>query len=71
MTNQPHDNSIVFERGDVVIGNDGFGKYKNELQIVLESHSDERKNLVGKIRKEEQILLDFIYPWSKFKFEDK
>lgn len=71
MTNQPHDNSIVFERGDVVIGNDGFGKYKNELQIVLEPHSDERKNLVGKIRKEEQVLLDFIYPWSKFKFEDK
>ncbi len=48
--------------------NDDFGKYKNELQIVLEPHSDPRKNLVGKIPPEELMLLDFVKPWTKFKF---
>ena len=57
--------------GDVVIGNDQFGKYKNELQVVLEPHSDSRKNKVGTIREEELILLPFIHPWSKFKFIEK
>ncbi|WP_313467899.1 MupG family TIM beta-alpha barrel fold protein [Carnobacterium sp.] len=68
--NPAHDHTEPFERGDVVIGNDQFGKYKNELQVVLEPHQDNRKNLVGKIKEDEKVLLDFIYPWSKFKFEE-
>ena len=66
-----HDNKIEFKPGDIVIGNDEFGKYKGELQIILEDCYDERKNLVGRIAKEELILLDFIEPWSKFKLVSK
>ena len=69
--NPVHDASFEFQVGDVVIGNDQFGKYKNELQVVLEPHSDSRKNKVGTIREEELILLPFIHPWSKFKFIEK
>ena len=69
--NPAHDNTKEFQRGDVVIGNDDFGKYKNEFQIVLEPHSDPRKNLVGKIPPEELMLLDFVKPWTKFKFVPK
>ncbi len=58
-----------FRRGDIVIGNDEFGKYKNELQIVLEPHSDPRKNLVAKISEKELFLLDYVTPWAKFKLE--
>ncbi|MGL5150886.1 MAG: DUF871 domain-containing protein [Clostridium sp.] len=61
-----HDNS-TFKRGDVIIGNENFGKYKGELQIALMDSCDERKNLVGRVREEEKVLLDFIEPWSKFK----
>lgn len=68
--NKPHDNDQVFYRGDIVIGNSEFGKYQNELQIVLEEHSDPRKNLVGKIKEEELVLLDYIKPWSKFTFQE-
>jgi len=68
--NPAHDNEIEFQRGDVVIGNDAFGKYKNELQIVLEPHRDSRKNKIGKIKDEELILLDFILPWTKFRFQE-
>ncbi|OJG35476.1 hypothetical protein RV00_GL002661 [Enterococcus devriesei] len=70
-TNPPHDNSIEFQPGDIVIGNDTFGKYKNELQVVLQPHKDSRKNKVGQIIEEEKILLPFIHPWSKFKFTEK
>lgn len=68
--NKPHTNQILFKRGDIVIGNNDFGKYKNELQIVLEEHRDSRKNLVGKIIDEELLLLDYIKPWTKFHFID-
>ncbi|MDH6363417.1 hypothetical protein M2139_000392 [Enterococcus sp. PF1-24] len=68
VANTPHDNDQEFQPGDVVIGNDGFGKYKNELQIVLVPHKDSRKNKVGQIAKEELILLPFIKPWSKYLF---
>lgn len=69
VANPPHDNHQTFKRGDVVIGNDGFGKYKNELQIVLEPHIDNRKNLVGTITEDELVMLDFILPWSKFRLK--
>lgn len=65
--NPLHDNEEIFKRGDVLIGNDDFGIYKNELQIVLEPHKDSRKNKIGSIRKDELFLLDFIKPWTKFK----
>ena len=66
--NPAHDHAIVFERGDLVIGNDGFGKYKNELQVTLEAHEDARKNKVASVVKEEVFLLDYVHPWSKFRF---
>lgn len=69
-SNPPHDNEVRFEKGDIVVGNDDFKKYKNELQIVLEPHIDPRKNLVGKIPANEMMLLDFIKPWSKFKIKN-
>lgn len=57
-----------FKRGDVVIGNDEFGKYKNELQIVLKDHCDLRKNKVAQISETELFLLDYVGPWGKFRF---
>lgn len=50
-----------------MIGNNDFGKYKGELQLILQDCTDERKNKVGRIKEDEIILLDFIEPWSKFK----
>lgn len=68
--NPPHDNHGTFQRGDIVIGNDDFGIYKNELQIVLQPHQEPRKNRIGRIAPAEALLLDFIRPWSKFKLTD-
>lgn len=66
-----HDNKAVFKTGDIVIGNEMFGKYKGELQIVLEDSVDDRKNLVGRVKNEELMLLDFIEPWSKFSLQNE
>ena len=71
MANPAHDHQAPFAYGDVVIGNDDFDRYKNELQIVLTAHEDSRKNKVGQFAKEEQILLPFIQPWTKFKLKRK
>ena len=69
--NPAHDNEGEFKRGDILIGNDGFGIYKNELQIVLKPHMESRKNKVGSIAKDEIFLLDFIKPWTKFRLTSK
>lgn len=61
-------NTHDFKPGDVVIGNNSFGKYKNELQIVLKAHTDIRKNKVAEITQKELFLLNYIGPWDKFKF---
>lgn len=66
--NPPHTNNIEFKFGDVLIGNDQFGIYKNELQIVLTPHKDTRKNKIGRISKEELVLLKYLNPWTKFNF---
>ena len=69
--NPPHDNDVELQPGDIVVGNDDFGNYKNELQVVLEPHLDTRKNRVGRIVPEELVLLPFIKPWSKFRFTER
>ncbi|MDR2465383.1 MAG: MupG family TIM beta-alpha barrel fold protein [Streptococcaceae bacterium] len=68
--NPNHDNVEMFERGDIVIGNNDFGKYKNELQIVLEAHADARKNKAASVVEEEHFLLDYVLPWTKYRFKD-
>ena len=59
------------KKGDVLIGNNSFGKYKGELQLVLnEMPLDKRKNMVAKVIEEEQFLIDYIEPWDSFKFRE-
>lgn len=63
-----HDNDEI-HRGDVIIDNDGYGQYKGETQIALKTmKNDGRVNVVGRISDDELFLLDFLKPWSAFKF---
>ncbi|WP_210617825.1 DUF871 domain-containing protein [Mammaliicoccus lentus] len=60
-------NKKNFEIGDVLIGNNNFGKYKAELQIVLkEMPYDTRRNIVGKVKTDNICLLNYINEWDKF-----
>lgn len=56
-----------FERGDIVVVNDKYPRYKGELQIVLTPFAnDGRRNLVGHISPDDLDLLKDIEPWSTF-----
>ncbi|RGY97454.1 MupG family TIM beta-alpha barrel fold protein [Clostridium sp. AM58-1XD] len=65
----PAANTRDLKRGDVVILNDGYSKYKGELHIVLkEMPNDGRKNVIGHIPDYEKVLLNYIEPWKVFAF---
>ncbi|WP_257789202.1 MupG family TIM beta-alpha barrel fold protein [Spiroplasma clarkii] len=58
-----------FEIGDVLIGNNAAGLYKNELQIVTKKIPyDKKKNLVAKVSKENLILLNYLYANKNLNF---
>lgn len=54
--------------GDVVIESSLYGHYAGELQIVKQPMKNSGKtNVVGKVVDEEQFLIQYIKPWSKFR----
>nr|WP_300002020.1 MupG family TIM beta-alpha barrel fold protein [Tissierella sp.] len=60
-------NTRAMLRGDVVIVNDNYTRYKGELHIVLKDMENKgNKNVIGKIKKEELFLLDYLNSWDKF-----
>lgn len=67
----PRKNDTVLEKGTVYIANDNFGQYKGELVIVKKDVeiSLENINIVGKIKKEELFLIDYIDAYTRFKIE--
>ncbi len=63
------ENTRELKRGDVVIINDNYSRYKGELHIILmDMPNDGRKNVVGKIPENEIMLLDYIESWKPFAF---
>ena len=49
----------MFVRGDVVVVNDNLGHYRGEVEVILKDiPNDGERNLVGKIPKEEFLILD-------------
>ncbi len=67
----PPANTRDLKRGDVVILNDGYSRYKGELHVVLKDMpNDGRKNVIGHIPAYELVLLDYIKPWKLFGFTE-
>lgn len=65
----PAANTRDLKRGDVVILNDGYSKYKGELHIVLKDMpNDGRKNVIGHLPEYEHVLLNYVEPWKVFAF---
>ncbi len=54
--------------GDVVIGNNHFGQYKGETQIILKDIEDMgTRNVVGQLTEGMQKIISDLEPWSTFK----
>lgn len=65
----PAANIRDLKRGDVVILNDGYSRYKGELQVVLKDMpNDGRKNVIGHIPNYELVLFHYIKPWKALGF---
>lgn len=65
----PAANTRDLKPGDVVILNDGYPKYKGELQIVTKDMpNDGRKNVIGHLPEYEHVLMDYANPWTVFAF---
>ena len=63
------ENTRDLRRGDVIVINDNYARYKGELHIVLKDMpNDGRKNVIGRIPDAEMMLLDYIEPWRPFAF---
>jgi len=57
------------EKGSLTIGNDNFGQYKGETQVILQTIEDEgMRNVVGHLTEEAVDLIDELPPYSTFKF---
>lgn len=65
-----HERVRDIHRGDILLLNQDYGQYKAEVQIALcDRKGDPRINVVGKIKGEEQILIDYLKPFQCFLFK--
>ncbi|WP_165436964.1 DUF871 domain-containing protein [Streptococcus ruminantium] len=61
------DQMMTVQRGDILIDNDLYGRYKGELQIALKEFTVSSKvNRVGRICPSYLPLLSLIKPWREF-----
>jgi hypothetical protein len=61
--------SQQIRRGDVLIVNDNLEHYRGEVEVALRDFPDDgTRNIVARIPKEEQFLLDYIKPEHRFGF---
>lgn len=57
--------------GDIFIGNNGFGQYKGELQLIIKGMpADPRKNLAAKVCPHDLHLIPYIGAWQKFRLKE-
>ena len=68
----PLNNEENFQRGDIIVVNDKYERYKGELQIALCSFTnDGRRNVVGRITDSDLPLLAYLQPWQSFKLVEQ
>ena len=63
-------NTRNIKRGDVIIENSNYDRYKGELHIALKDYENEgNSNIVGRVREDNLIFIDKIKSWQKFKLK--
>jgi len=63
-------NTRSIKRGDVIIENSNYDRYKGELHIALRDYeNDGNSNVIGRVRGDNLIFIDNIKSWQKFKLK--
>lgn len=66
----PSKNTRSIKRGDVIIENSNYDRYKGELHIALRDYENEgSSNVVGRVRGDNFIFIDKIKSWQKFRLK--
>lgn len=66
-----HDTDTI-ERGDITVDNNGYERYKGEMQVALRKMNNSgNTNIVARVIPEEKYLLDSILPWQHFRVIEK
>ncbi|WP_239256568.1 DUF871 domain-containing protein [Listeria ilorinensis] len=66
-----HDTEQI-ELGDVTVDNNGYERYKGEMQVALQTMDNSgNTNIVARIIPEERYLLEQIRPWQHFRLIEK
>jgi len=63
-------NTRAIKRGDVIIENSNYARYKGELHIALRDYENEgNSNVIGRVREDNLVFIDQIKSWQKFKLK--
>lgn len=63
-------NTRNIKRGDVIIENSNYNRYKGELHIALRDYENEgNSNVIGRVREDNLMFIDKIKSWQKFKLK--
>ncbi|QHX36442.1 DUF871 domain-containing protein [Spiroplasma sp. BIUS-1] len=68
---EPKNTKKTYNKGDVVIINNNDIKYKGECHIIMKDNFEDKQqkyNWIGTIKESEKRLIEFIGPWSHFRF---
>jgi hypothetical protein len=64
-------NTRNIKRGDVIIENSNYSRYKGELHLALKDYENiGNSNIIGHITENNLRFLDLIQPWQKFKLKN-
>lgn len=65
-------NTRDIKRGDIIIENSNYSRYKGELHISLMDYKNEgNSNVIGRISENNMRFLNQIQPWQKFRLNKK
>jgi len=63
-------NTRDIKRGDVIIENSNYDRYKGELHIALRDYENEgNSNVIGRVREDNLVFVDKIKSWQKLKLK--
>jgi len=66
----PPRNTRNIKRGDVIVENDNYSRYKGELHIALKDYENEgSSNVIGRVSESNMRFLDLIGAWKKFRLK--
>ena len=64
------ENTVERPLGTITVDNEKYERYQGEIQIAKRNlPADEKVNVIGRIKKDDRLLLQYMYGGSKFQIK--